>query len=195
MKKVLSRVNKVLINGFMYLSPVGIFVMVRANLEQYETINEHWLGQSLGIIFLIWFLCSIYFLFSIILNRTLRESIFTRLAGIKERDEREEVVVGKAMKSSFLFMLGILVCLLAFSTTRTDKNISLTTSDKVHGSFTIGHLDFKGEPIKEYEEEVDGEIQKHETFDIPFSKTSLILFMILAQLFSFHFFARKELRS
>jgi hypothetical protein len=193
MKKIMSRLNKALINGFMYLSPIGAIGFVMAHLEINLLINEGWIGAVFGSTFLVWILCTLYFLFSIIINKKLRENIFTRLAGIKERDEREEVVVGRAMKSSFLFMLGLLVCLLVFSTTRTDRNITLTTPDSVYDSFTLGHLEFKGEPIRKYETEVKGEVHNYETYDIPLSKTSLILFMILAQLFSYHFFARKEL--
>ncbi|MAX65341.1 MAG: hypothetical protein QF441_11420 [Bacteriovoracaceae bacterium] len=195
MKKVLSKFNKFLINGFLYLSPVGVFILIMVSLGLYEMIDKHWSGQILGYLFLFWFFCSVYFLLSLIVNKKLRESIFTRLAGIKERDEREEIVVGKAMKSSFLFTLGLLVCLLAFSTTRTDKNTTLTTDSNFRGSFTIGHLEFKGEPIRKYEKETHGDIHQFETYDIPLSKTSLILIIILAQLFSYHLFARRELRS
>lgn len=193
MKTITSKAHKVLFDSFLYLSPIGILMLIFVHFEAYGEIKEKVLGQFLEIAFIYWFLCTIYILFAIIFNKNFRESIFTKLAGIKERDEREEIIVGKAMKSSFLFTLGLLVLLLAFSTTRTSKSVDASTSSQIRGSFTIGHLDFKGHPIEKLQKEIKGENHKFETYDIPLSKTSLILIIILAQILSFKIFARRYL--
>ena len=53
---MMSKLNKLFINSFMYLSPIGVLVLALAQLDSYHMIEEHWVGHSLGILFIFWFL-------------------------------------------------------------------------------------------------------------------------------------------
>lgn len=57
----------------------------------------------------LWFLSTAYFCGCLILSGGFRETLLTRIAGFKERDEREEIVTAKAARSVFLITLGCLI--------------------------------------------------------------------------------------
>ena len=87
--------------------------------------NGYWLGHPSSLWYelfnnlgFLWILSAIYFFLAIVLNRGFRESLLARLAGFKERDEREQSVTGHAARNSFLIVLATLVLCLAMSLTR-----------------------------------------------------------------------------
>ena len=57
----------------------------------------------------LWFLSAAYFCGRLILSGSFRETLLTRIAGFKERDEREEIVTAKAARSVFLVTLGCFI--------------------------------------------------------------------------------------
>jgi len=56
-----------------------------------------------------WFVSGLYLCACFIFSEDFRERLLTRVAGFQERDEREELVTGRAARSVFLVTLGVLV--------------------------------------------------------------------------------------
>lgn len=71
---------------------------------------------------MLWLLVFIYFILILLLSPAFRDAFLARLIRIKERDERESLIIGRAGRFSFLSTLALLVFLLFFSTI----NVSVT---------------------------------------------------------------------
>ena len=121
---------------------VALFVMLDGQLwpsfVPMGVIGDGLINTFTGILFLFWLLSLVVFLARLSWSGEYRAACFKRLAGIQERDEREELIVGRAAKSSFLFMLSILLILFFISTWRYGERPAAGEASK---SFTIGHLD------------------------------------------------------
>ena len=69
-----------------------------------ESLGLAWMG-----LMSLWFLSAAYFCGCLVLSGGFRESLLTKIAGFKERDEREEIVTAKAARSVFLMTLGCFI--------------------------------------------------------------------------------------
>ncbi len=69
----------------------------------------------LGIHFLIWLALLLYFLVTLLISSSMREMILTRVARIRERDEREELITGQATRASWLATFALLIFLFLVS--------------------------------------------------------------------------------
>jgi hypothetical protein len=136
-----------------------------------------------------WFLSGISLFMIMLFNRQARENLLASFAQLKERDEREEEIVGRASRSSFLFMLSIFLLFGILSTFRYEHKVGSTdSSGKI---FSIGHWSWlEKHPPAIQTEFNNGQNITVESSDIPISKTGLITFFLLLQLGSFWVFAR-----
>ena len=147
--------------------------------------------DTLGWVFMIWIVAMLYLVLKMVFRRGFRETVLSRVALIKARDEREELISGEAAKFSFLSTMAIMVLILFFSlfTITVGKNAEGTRGDDKHGFISVG-MNFypflKGAPVKETRN--DGqEIFNYSGF--PLSSSFVMIFMILWQLGSYQIFA------
>ncbi len=152
--------------------------------------------------FIIWFILLIYFIFSLVVWGTFREKILMMLTFSKERDERESYISGRASKATFYSTLAVMILLFFLSGLNVDiyRKPKSQAIDGKRGRITIGYgFEFinsakkseKPEAILEVEEEKE---QIFKMNGIPFTQESILLFLILYHLASFHLFSRKRLR-
>jgi hypothetical protein len=185
MKNLWRAIHKYIVLFFLYALPLGLLVLI----VPVSSAVEKWIDSPIiAVIFIAWFLSSLYFLAAILLSSAFREEVLSRLARIRERDEREEYIVGRATKSSFLFTLAFAIVLFAVSTFRYSES---TTAPKEYQAFTIGHFNLKSCVDESFTKNVDGKEHLIRRYDIPLSKSSLLLLMILVQVMSYHIFARR----
>ena len=71
--------------------------------------------EVLGVHLIVWLTILFYFFVALLVSDRLREMMLTRLARLSERDEREEFIVGRAAKASWLSTLALLMFLLVVS--------------------------------------------------------------------------------
>lgn len=178
-------VLKFLHRYLIYSTPFALVVMLDGQLWPsvlpIGVIGDNALSTLTGIIFLLWLLSLLVFLFRISFFASYREACFKTLAGLKERDEREEMIVGQAARASFLLMLAVLLVFFFLSTGRFGTN----SIDSTGQSITLGHFDLTESTVSQSE---SGKTIYH---PIPISKTSLFALLIVLHLASFRYFSRK----
>ena len=129
-KKITEIFRKIVI-GYVYysfpLTLIGLFILASYlppdlpgyNEEMNEVIMDVIAKNPLCIIcaaqFFIWTLISLLFSITMFFSRNNRETFFKKLSGIKERDEREVQIVGKAFRTSYITTMTILLFLLFMS--------------------------------------------------------------------------------
>lgn len=98
----------------------------------------------------LWFLSATYFCCCLVLSGRFRETLLTRIAGFKERDEREEIVTAKAARSVFLITLGCFIAAGLFGMIRLNVfSYTRWQGDTVPPLVKVGRFEFrKGEVEK-----------------------------------------------
>ena len=122
-----------------------------------------------------------------------REKTLKRLANLKERDEREQYITGKASRTAYISTLSLLVFFLFFSIFSLNIH-RLPESEAINGktgTVAIGlQFNLLDEPRVETNQ-ATGQVL-FESKDIPLSKTAILLILILWQLAAFNITARRE---
>lgn len=163
------------------------------NLINYA-INHYrifWNIFSIG--FMLWFIVLFLFLVCLIIAPTVREKTLTRLANLKERDEREEHITGKAARSAYISTLSVMILCLFLSM----FNVSLYKLPKNNTINAYRYrlsMDFHYHFFNKVDNaKIPGEIAVFDLKDI-FPSTSTIIFILLGwQLLAFNFTARREM--
>lgn len=141
---------------------------------------------------MLWFAVLILFLFLLVALPEAREKTLKRLANIKERDEREQFITGRASRTAYISTLSLMILLLFLSVFslniyRVPKTEAINGKT---GTVSIG-LGFSLLEKPHLETNSDNQVI-FESKDIPLSKTAIILILIIWQLTVFNFIARKE---
>lgn len=194
MKHTLNRFDRYSFYYLIGLSPLIIGFMIWATATEFKETTGNGLGWDIfGGLFIAWFLIMIYLVTKMLFSSRNRDALMTKLAGVKERDERESVVAGNAAKFSMLSTLALLLFLFLFSSgTMTVTKNQVPIAGK-NGSVAIGFgveiLD-KDAVVHEVKDAQD--LYKYKGF--PLSKPMMILILIFWQIGSYHLMARKELK-
>jgi hypothetical protein len=141
---------------------------------------------------MLWFTSLIIFLILLVVHPETREKTLKRLANLKERDEREQYITGRASRSAYVATLSLLILLLFLSIFslnihRVPENEAINGK---RGTVTIG-LNFSLMDRERIEND-SSRVVLFESRDIPLSKTAIILILIIWQLGVFGYAARKE---
>ena len=140
---------------------------------------------------ILWFLSLIIFLILIVFIDSTREMVTRRIANIKERDEREIYITGKASRKAFTSTLSVLIFLFFISIFT--FNISKLPSEEIVNnrakSLSIG-FNFKLTDDSKLEKDQTGQVLV-ESKDIPLSKSAILLLLIVWQVSTFGLSARK----
>lgn len=141
---------------------------------------------------MLWFATLIIFLILLVLVPEARERTLKRLAGLKERDEREQQITGLAARSAYVATMGLLICLLFFSifSLNVYRVPEAEAIEGRRGNLSIGfHFQLLDKP--RIETDARGQVL-FESKDIPLSKTAILLIIIVWQLAAFRITARKQ---
>lgn len=176
------------------LSPIIVGFMVWATVTDFKNTSGNGLGWDIfGWLFIAWFLILIYLVTKMLFSRKNRDAVMTKLAGVKERDERESAVAGNAAKFSLLSTLALLIFLFLFSSgTMTVMRNSTTDEPGKRGRIAVG-FNFSALDENAVVKEVKGDEISYNYKGFPLSKSMMILLMIFWQLGSYHLIARREL--
>lgn len=151
------------------------------------------LWDTLGWNFMIWILCSLYLVIKMVIKKKFRDIILSKIAGVRERDERESLISGEAAKFSFLStiaMLFLLLFLSIFTITVAKNPYGLDKSGK-RGYISIGMNFFpfsKDVPEKKI---IDKNLEILTYTGIPLSSSMVIVLILLWQLGSYKFIIRR----
>lgn len=195
MKRFSTLIQKYLI----FASPIVLATMIWGTYQSDREIRTTgsfaikalWEVMSWSLI--IWFLLLFIFMLLLAFRKETQESAIKYLAGMKERDEREEIIMGSAAKRSFTATVSFLVFLLFLSCLT--LNIAKIPPDQViDGKSSSLSLGFR--LMESFGEETTAPSDNkviYEHRDLPLSKSSLILLILVWQVAIFRLRARKEL--
>lgn len=180
-----------------WATPVVLATMVWGSLQSEEEIRQSgsfafralWEVMSWSLI--LWFALLLVFMILLAVRKQTQESTIKYLAGLKERDEREEIIMGLAAKRSFTATIGLLIALLFLScfTISITKLPEDRVADGKRGTLNIGFR-FTGTDTPRTTSP-DGAVL-YEHHDLPLSKSALILLILIWQLATFRVQARRE---
>lgn len=157
------------------------------------TIASRILWEILSWNLITWFVVLILFLVMLVVFPLAREKTLKRLANLKERDEREQYITGKAARTAYIATLSLLILLLFFSVFSLNiyhKPEAQAINGKT-GTIAIGmQFKFLDSPAVVSEQKTEKVI--FESRDIPLSKSAILLLLIIWQLGAFNYSARKE---
>lgn len=116
----MKKLDSILLKSFLYGLPLvvmlGIFSYYYGlGIFSQATGKIKFLYNFAGLIFAIWMLLSIYLSVRLMFSGSFRNKVLAKLTFIKERDEREVMLTGKATKTTFLTSLAILIFLFCLS--------------------------------------------------------------------------------
>lgn len=116
MKKLDSILLKVFLYGLPAVIVMGAFSYYNHETLQHATVGcFRYLNNLTGLSFALWMFLSIYLSIRLILSPVFREKVLAKITFIRERDEREAILTGKATKTTFLTSLAILIFLFFLS--------------------------------------------------------------------------------
>ena len=193
MNKINFYIQKYLIWAFPVVVIMVIWGLFQTELDIRQqgsfALKAVWEVMSWALI--IWFLCLFTFMVLLVLRKDTQEATIKHLAGIKERDEREQMVMGFAARRSFVATTALLIFLFFLScftlnvARLTDKTVDVKKTSLAIG-FSFSGTDKKTTPS-------DNEKVMFEHHDIPLSKSAILLIVLVWQISIFRFKARQEL--
>ncbi len=197
----LLKVNLWISKYLLFSIPFIIWIVIWAlnltrNGEKYLE-PKTFLWEILSWNFIVWFLMLVYIIISLVFWGKYRETILTALTFSKERDERESFISGRASKATFYSTLSILILFFFLS----GLHLHIYRKPKVEGvnakrgTITIGYsFSFVNSAKKDFEVFDNSKNEKILVIDgVPLTQESLILFLIIYHIASYHIFTRKRL--
>ena len=145
-----------------------------------------------------WFFTLFIFLVLLVVNKTARELTINRIAGLKDRDERETMISGNAAKTTFITSISILIFLFFLSVFQFQVR-HLPPEEMLNGKSKTMSISFGFKLFEDSESASTHTLSEPQpgaiilTKDIPLTKSSLLLLLIVWQLFSFRMSMRKQL--
>lgn len=196
--------DRLVLKVFLYGLPVVIAMAIGCSFYDVRTITgEPRIAQifynSFGLVLGCWMIFSLYLSTRLVLSAAFREATLSKLAFMRERDEREVLMSGAATKTAFLTTLALLICLLCLSAL--SIAIYRVTPDQAVGGKTgmlslnlRMNLTDEGTNASLTLPTDQSKISKiYFSFDgIPLSKEAVILILILWMLLSYNLAMRRQ---
>jgi hypothetical protein len=146
---------------------------------------------------LMWTLVTFFLTVSMFFSKNIRNDVLSKLSGIKERDEREVQIVGRAMKSTYLSTMTILLFLLSISLFNIQfekKSVDSVKPGELRHSLSVG-MGFVIFDHSAFVTEKEGCDKFLKISGVPVSSSTLIIFLILWQIFSYRSLTRRAFKT
>lgn len=196
----MNKVDSALVKVFMYGLPM--VVIFTAFSYSYNTgIIDHATGAAkffnnlAGLVYASWMALSIILSIRLMVSGTFRDQVLSRFTFIRERDEREVMLTGKATRTTFLTTLAILMFLFCLSCFQVSI-YRVPTEQAVDGKtgfVTLG-LTCNLMQVSKQVGAPANEPRRQDIFTysgLPVSSTAIILGLIIWQIFSYNFTMRR----
>lgn len=155
------------------------------------------LNSCAGLVFAVWITLSVYLSIRLMVSESFREQVLVRLTFMRERDEREVMLTGKATRTAFLTSLALLVFLFCLSCFHVSV-YRVPPEKAVNGKTGMVSLGLGFDLLQHHPAGKDNEaMQKQDIFSytgLPVSNTSVILLLIVWQVTSFNYVMRRMTR-
>jgi hypothetical protein len=194
MERLNNFVRKYLVFASPFVAVTVIWGMIQSDSEIRKTggflLKALWELMSWSLI--AWFVCLFIFMLLLVFRKETQDSTIKYLAGLRERDEREEVIMGVAAKRAFTATTSFLIFLLFLScfTLSIAKLPPEQAVDRKNTTLSIGFHLTGSEPA--VSTSPDGTVY-YEHRDLPLSKSAIILVVLIWQVATFRCQARREI--
>lgn len=141
---------------------------------------------------MLWFIMLVVFLICMVTVKSVREKTLMRLANLKERDEREQYIMGKAARATYISSLSLMILLLFFSmfTVRV-STLTPVPPNNHHLSIGIG-LHFSLLNKTDSPDISDKSNVLFDSKEFSLSSSAIVLLLLGWQLLVFNCIARRE---
>lgn len=150
-----------------------------------------WGNAVFGAAFAFWMIAAIYIAFALVFSQRFREKLLKRITFMKERDEREEMVVGRAARNAFILNLAMLIFL--FILNLISINVTkLPPGKAIDGKQHNLFLGLNYYPIKKgnaVAQEPSGESLYD--YEFPVTVSGVLTMLMIMNIGSFCYYARK----
>jgi hypothetical protein len=195
----MKKVDSIVLKAFLYGLPIVIVFAFFAYPYNPETISRasthiKFLYNFSGFIFATWMILAIYLSIRLLVSGGFRDKVLAKLTFIRERDEREVVLTGKAARTTLLTSIAILIFLFCFSCFQV--SIYRVPPEKaIDGKTGMLSLGFGFKMLESSEQNTpDHTMQKQDIFSykgLPISSSTIILILIIWQIISYNYSMRR----
>ncbi|MDB9822669.1 hypothetical protein OAC89_03120 [Deltaproteobacteria bacterium] len=195
----MKRLDSMLLKVFLYGLPAFVVFAAFAYSYSIGVINHAYIYLKLlnslaGLVIAIWMTLSLYLSVRLMLSGPFRDQVITRITFIRERDEREAILTGKATRTTFMTSLAILIFLFFLSCFQV--SIYRVPPEKaVDGKTGMVSLGLGFNLLEQSGQDTpEDTIEKEDIFSytgLPVSSTTLILMLILWQIISYNYSMRR----
>jgi hypothetical protein len=191
----MNKIDSILLKIFLYGLPVVIVFTAFAYFYNSGVINHAYAYLRLmnglaGLAIAFWMMLSLYLSFRLIISEPFRDHILARLTFIRERDEREAILTGKATRTTFLTSLAILIFLFFLSCFQVSVG-KLSPEKAVDGKHHYISLGIGFKLLDSHTSGMTKDTTENEDIFsytcLPLSSTTLILILILWQIISYNY--------
>jgi hypothetical protein len=182
MKKFNNYVLKYLLFSF----PLVLVVFF---VSQTRFVNIVW--EILVWHMIVWLIILVYALCALLVSPPLRDGLLSKLARIKERDERESHIIGKSSRFTFFSTLALLVFFLFFAIVNITVS-RLPVEQRINGKkhqLTIG-LTYRIFELGNEEEQKTNVIFSTQS-SLPFTRQNMLVLIIVWHLGTFYYSSRR----
>lgn len=198
MKKFDSVLLKVFLYGLPMVALLAIFsYYYSAEAVQCGSAYVRLLNGLTGLVLALWMVLTLFLSLRLILSGPLRDLVIARITFIRERDEREAILTGKATKTAFLTSLAFLILLFCLSCFQV--SIYRMPPEKAIGNrtgiVTLGMgFNILEQGRQDESRDMNGKRDVFTYRGLPFSSTTIILMLIAWQIISYNCSIRRLLK-
>ncbi len=198
MKRLDSLLLKVFLCGLPGVAVLALFAYLYSRgIISHDTGYAEFLNGVAGLAFAIGMILSIYLSLRLIGSGAFRDQVITRITFLRERDEREALLTGKATRTTFLTSLAIMILLFCLSCFQV--SIYRVPPEKaINGKTGVVTLGFGFSVLEQGKQNrpEDGIPQKNlfSYRGLPLSSTTIILLLILWQIVSYNYLMRRLMK-
>lgn len=190
----MKRFDTVVLKVFLYGLPVGVLLAVFGYCYSQGLLdrNNSFVGlvnALSGLFIAAWMVISLYLCFRLMVSEALRDQVISRITFMRERDEREAILTGRATRTTFLITLAMLIFLFFLSCIQVSV-YRVPPAQAVDGKTGMINLG-----IGFYLLEQDGKIRSSDVLQrdnlfvykgLPISSEALLLLLIALQIGSYN---------
>lgn len=195
----MKRFDSILLRFFLYGIPAVIVFAAYSYLYSlgvvnHANVNLNFLNSFAGLVFALWMSLSLYLSVRLMVSGLFRDRVLAKLTFIRERDERESILTGKATRTTFLTSLAILIFLFCLSCFQVSI-YRLPQERAVDGKTGMVSLGLGFNFLEHSKQDKPREtIEKKDIFSytgLPVSNTTVILTLIAWQIISYNYSMRR----
>lgn len=198
----MKRLDSTLPKVFLLLLPAVVILSVFSYLYSAGAIDHNagcnrFLNGFAGLVIVLWMALSLYLSVRLVVSGQFRDQVIARITFIRERDEREAILTGKAAKTAFLTSLALLIFLFCLSCFQVSvyRVPPENAVDGRTGLVSLGiSLNFLEQDKQDRSPEMTSRKDIFSYTGLPLSNTAIVLMLIFWLIASYNYSMRRLLK-